>query len=296
IPSGQVRYNWCSIAEEDAYWPSRLLSAEDIMKRFPADALFSFAVSIEATLRIISHPNFANESLPAEWVTALQNGILEESKAMAKYMGLQLIEKQAERVERLLDAGGTYSEVAAELRNLKTRAEDELSLRQFVYIENASVYQKPDLFGEDVTKVLPLAQFDVEEAGNCLALGRGTASAFHLMRVMEVMLKRLAEELSIPDPIKEAERSWAIMLRKIHDGIEKSKGGQNVFFSEIESMLLGVKVAWRNPVMHVEGVYPKEQAEDIFQTVKTFSRAFAKGLPYAKLNQNDANAKSETPQ
>src|SRR5262249_6091339 len=64
--------------------------------------------------------------------------------------------------------------------------------------EDAKYFTARRLFGEEVaTKFVPANQ-DIEEAGKCLALSRGTATVFHLMRVMEAGLKALAKPLGIP--------------------------------------------------------------------------------------------------
>src|SRR5262249_39536541 len=64
--------------------------------------------------------------------------------------------------------------------------------------EDAKYFTDRRLFGEEVaTKFVPANQ-DIEEAGKCLALSRGTATVFHLMRVMEAGLKALAKPLGIP--------------------------------------------------------------------------------------------------
>jgi hypothetical protein len=95
---------------------------------------------------------------------------------------------------------------------------------------------------------------------------------------MEVCLKKLAKELDMPDPVKDAERNWGRMLERIGEGIGKVPSNKKDFYLGIHAMLTAVKTAWRNPVMHVEGTYTPERADNIFQSVKSFVREFAEGI------------------
>ena len=53
------------------------------------------------------------------------------------------------------------------------------------------------LFGDDVARAFPSSKGDIDEAGKCLALDRGTACVFHLMRILEIGLQLLAAKLGI---------------------------------------------------------------------------------------------------
>jgi hypothetical protein len=67
----------------------------------------------------------------------------------------------------------------------------ELEGRKFIQVERTDLYeQQSPIFGEKVLTEYPKAAYDISEAGKCLALGRGTACAFHLMRVIEVGIGR----------------------------------------------------------------------------------------------------------
>jgi hypothetical protein len=51
--------------------------------------------------------------------------------------------------------------------------------------DNLKYWDKEHLFGETVSQKFKDASGDIESAGNCLALGQGTACVFHLMRAMD---------------------------------------------------------------------------------------------------------------
>jgi hypothetical protein len=61
----------------------------------------------------------------------------------------------------------------------------------FVPLERAKYFppiNAPHIFGESVANAFPNSSYDIAEAGICLALARGTAAVFHLMRVLEIGL------------------------------------------------------------------------------------------------------------
>ncbi len=94
----------------------------------------------------------------------------------------------------------------------------------------------------------------------------------HLMRVMELGLKALAKALKIPYA-----PSWESYLSQIQTKIgakRKTKGVKwkrdERFFRDLSGDLISVKQAWRNPTMHIDRRYSKEEAEEIFKAVKSF--------------------------
>jgi hypothetical protein len=158
---------------------------------------------------------------------------------------------------------------------LSDRILDELSLSLFLHIpsEKMVLYeQKEPLFGLKIMEVFPTAITDIQEAGKCLALGRATACVFHLMRVMEVGLKALAKGLGIPYA-----PSWESYLRQIETKItekhsQKTKGWKKLepFYRDIAGDIQLVKIAWRNPTMHIVRSYSPEEAEDTLRAVRAF--------------------------
>jgi hypothetical protein len=100
---------------------------------------------------------------------------------------------------------------------------------------------------------------------------------------MEVGLKALAKSIRIQHA-----PSWDGYLTKIYSKLEKRPRTRGVrwkrdekFLREMSGDLIAVKQAWRNPSMHIERRYSKEEAEEIFIAVRTFMRKLA-----AKLNQD----------
>lgn len=181
----------------------------------------------------------------------------------------------------------TAQEMTNLVRELSSRIQDEVSFGIFLKIpSDLEKYYDPKgvLFGQEVADRFNSAIDDVDEAGKCLALGRGTACVFHLMRIMEAGLKSVAKALGIPYA-----PSWESYLKQINDRIEqkyKKKGVQwkkdEPFFRDVAAHLQAVKVAWRNPTMHIERSYNAEQAEEVFNATKGFMRHIATRLQEGK--------------
>ncbi|HEX5760751.1 MAG TPA: hypothetical protein VF121_16300 [Thermoanaerobaculia bacterium] len=78
-------------------------------------------------------------------------------------------------------------------------------------------------------------------------------AVFHLMRVMEAGLRVTERGLGIPST-----PSWESYLRKIRSQLERDWQDKDPtwkeeepFYQEVYNYLCGVKLAWRNSVMHV---------------------------------------------
>jgi hypothetical protein len=64
-------------------------------------------------------------------------------------------------------------------------------------------YANPELFGGQVTVKFKESRDDIEHAGNCLALGEGTACVLHLVRALEVIVRHLGKRLKVTiNPIR----------------------------------------------------------------------------------------------
>jgi hypothetical protein len=84
--------------------------------------------------------------------------------------------------------------------DMASRFHDEAAELTFLYIdaEKLNLYGQPHLFGKEVAARFPDSEYDIAEAGNCLALGRNTACVFHCMRVLEYGLSALAKKFKVP--------------------------------------------------------------------------------------------------
>lgn len=163
---------------------------------------------------------------------------------------------------------------------MRYRIEDELGLRHFLSLsdEEAGYYDPPaPLFGNEVHDKLGDLEFDIKEAGKCLALNRHTACVFHLMRVMENVVQLFGGKLGVQSP---DEKEWNPIVCQARGKVNSMSktDPQRDQYAAILNHLDGVRMAWRNPTMHVRGKYMGEEAEDIFSHIRSFMRAFVKVL------------------
>lgn len=121
---------------------------------------------------------------------------------------------------------------------------------------------------ENIADRFPGASEEVSEAAKCLALGRCTASVFHLMRALEIAVAQAAGHL---DPDLSLEKEWGKLLSDIGRKIEAlPKGDLRNNWSENHSLLYHVKQAWRNTTMHPKKTYTVEEATSIFEATRSY--------------------------
>jgi hypothetical protein len=166
------------------------------------------------------------------------------------------------------------------LRELQGRVYDQFEKSEVIIIpiRKNHFYTKRELFGAQVETRFPRIIEDIEESGKCLALGRSTATVFHLMRIMEVGVQEFGSLLGVPIP---TEKTWQDIMNRVNKAIgllpentpQEKKIKSN--YGAAASHLSNVKIAWRNEVMHPKATYTEEEAEDIFSHVKAFIRYLA---------------------
>lgn len=193
---------------------------------------------------------------------------------------LRSVAAQINRTTAVLeDEGYNPLDLFACLAELKNRLEDEAKEVVFIRLrpEVVRYYEAPKLFGEAVSNRFPQAIDDIEEAGKCLALARGTACVLHTMRILEVGLRALGKALNIPYA-----PSWESYLRQISDNIGKKHKNKTAkwkkeekFYRDISGDFLTIKQAWRNPTMHVDRKYSQDEATQIFEAAKLLMQRLA---------------------
>jgi hypothetical protein len=172
-----------------------------------------------------------------------------------------------------------YHHVVALINRLK----DELSAKMIMTVPSGKVGYfdgSNNAFPLPIQNNFPSAEYDMEEAGKCFALGRYTASVFHLMRILEVGLNTMATSLGLtvaPNwnrAITDIENEIASRSYATHPGWRVDEP----FYSEAATHFRLVKNAWRNHTMHIKEKYDEERARDIFNSVSAFMRHLATKL------------------
>jgi hypothetical protein len=106
------------------------------------------------------------------------------------------------------------------------------------------------------------------------ALGRPTASVFHLMRVMERGLQQFGKTIGV---LFADDKNWQNILDEINKKIKAMdhKLPETKNYAALASYLYNVKIAWRNEVMHPKQTYTLDEAKKIFDCVDVFLRELA---------------------
>jgi hypothetical protein len=179
----------------------------------------------------------------------------------------------------LLLANEEFARVRGALLQLQHCVRVELGTRSALIFDakSTSLWEAQGLpSGADFRTKFATAQYDMDEAAKCLAVGRGTAAVFHLMRVMETGLRAVHECLGISVALVGNNRNWGSILNRVRDAIaNKGKWPEKDLFQEIYALLDSVKDAWRNPTLHVGEKKTTEEAEHIFAMVSGFMKKLA---------------------
>jgi hypothetical protein len=186
-------------------------------------------------------------------------------------IGLTVSVRCIDSIVEALAGGTTIGGYVDSLSQLENTISWEMQDKLFMFIppDRAAFYAKNDLFGPEVTVKFPDVQFDVIEAGNTYASGRGTACVFHLMRIMEFGVQRFGTVLGVT---LASEKNWQPILEEVDKKIKAlpQKAERTIQLADVSTMLYHVKIAWRNPTMHPKQTYTLEEAENIMLATRTF--------------------------
>ena len=207
----------------------------------------------------------------------------------ASIPSLNPVVHQIERTTHRLATGILPLVLNTELEGLQLRVMDELRNHFYfpVTAANAQLYENPMPYGETVYEAFPSARDDLVDAARCLIFSQPTAAAFHLMRVLEVALKCFAKKLKI-----DYGSSWDAYFRAIEGKLNrpyKDKTRPELKAEPEQRAILGdlmaVKLAWRNPTMHIERRYADHEALQVFVTASMLLERMANAGIRERLKQ-----------
>jgi hypothetical protein len=223
---------------------------------------------------------------------------LAEIKKHSKAIGLSISEATATDLlnevseqQKIIN----YQSVVTQLKCLRKIIEIEMKDKAFFYIspERGRFWPKYDqpLFGTEVTQAFPSADFEIHQAGVCLAIGLGTASVFHQMRVLERGLMVLGSTFSV----LVEHRNWEQVIQDIEKkirGMHDDPAWKSLpdwkekreSYAQIASHFGVLKDAWRNYTMHARGKYTEDEAEMVFLNVRDFMQKLA-GLGLKEIHE-----------
>jgi hypothetical protein len=260
------------------------------MLEFKADAFFEATRLMQHTLTAIQvsksksvkeHPD---GSVTVELITdavliRVLKGRNSDLRASLEVLGARITLMALRELDAKLSGDTTYESITKGYEDVASTLRRELTETKLLVLnrEERLWYDplKPPFGSMFDLRFTTHGAFELDEACKCLGLGRPTAAVFHLMRLLEVGIRAIAASLGIPDPVKPAERNWAIVLKKIRDGIDakwpgtaQRMSGDGQLFDALYASLDAVKNPFRNATMHVENKYTEAEAQHIFAMVK----------------------------
>jgi hypothetical protein len=213
-----------------------------------------------------------------ERLRGLLPSLLENVIASCASLELELARMHARRILEQVAPNQPLVELISNIKELAQRIDDECNGRLFLFVPpaRAEYFVDESPFGERVKNKFPKLAEDIAEVSKCFATGRYTAAVFHLMRVMEVGVTRVAKALGVTIP---SSGTWGAMLGPIDRAINslpaattKEKTRRDTF-AEAAAHLRHTKNAWRNNTMHPKETYTEEEAKTIFQNVRAFTES-----------------------
>jgi len=175
----------------------------------------------------------------------------------------------------------TYEDIRKALGEIQATFKRELKSVKILSLDSAdlTLYEAFTLFGPNVHAAFPSARDDIAEAGRCLALDRGTACVFHLMRALESACQVVASKIgaTITDGGGKT-LPWGVIADNMKTKIDAMapKGGPDqTKWYRVQSFLVVVNRAWRVPTNHPKEHYTTAEARMVFDAAKAFMQELA---------------------
>lgn len=268
--------------------PLRSYAADWDMLQVNAKAFYSTSADLQVIRSLVNDHgkngvdlNLSLTEDDAKVVASLAEQMAAEVANMGARVTLAAVNRL---VEGALAGALSYHQVLALTADINSRIRDELDGRiLFCLSELEAAFYNPSvaLISREFAEHFPSAAYDVEEAGRCYALERYTASVFHATRILEFGIRAMARCLNIPDPLRPAERNWAIILKAIKTEIDarwtaaERMSGDGEFFEDLHATLDAVRNPMRNATMHPQRQYAENEAYDVVRSVGRFMRKLA---------------------
>ena len=120
-----------------------------------------------------------------------------------------------------------------------------------------------------ISRLTSECKTEVDEAGRCLAFSRPTASGFHILRAVELVVKQLIVSLGLTvPPVQRC--NWGEYISILRDGNAPK---------EITDLLQVLKDNYRNPIMHPEQTLDIDESVGLFSMCQSVIEVLCKKMP-----------------
>lgn len=157
-----------------------------------------------------------------------------------------------------------YGGLRAECLSLEKVLFSEARTKQFYTLpvsryNNNYLLEKPEKFLKEGTfsKLSEMARFDFTSACRCLVFGEATASAFHILRATEEVLKHYYFKHVKSKRLKPKDQVWGAMTTAL--GNKKVRRPNKAILDSLDL----VRRHYRNPTQHPQIKYDISEAEDL---------------------------------
>lgn len=119
------------------------------------------------------------------------------------------------------------------------------------------------------SKITPRISEEIDESGRCLAFSRFTASAFHSLRAVELLVLQWIDRLGIPKPTPNR-CNWGEYISLLR--------GASVH-KQATDLLQVIKDNYRNPIMHPEDTVDHDSAISLFAICNSAIEVICRHIP-----------------
>jgi hypothetical protein len=238
-----------------------LVSLWDFVNRFHSSLSNSIFVEI-GRIENIASVSAHEELVPPK----------DRERVLAMLAGISLLSVEAELAETLAFAKDlskdwqsqvTFGALVHSLKDIRRVMQSEMEKREFFCIPPPlnDYYEKEKPLGDAVYKAYPSARFDLTEAASCIACNRNVASAFHLMRAVEVGIRELGRDRQIQFALNGTIefKQWGEIIRQLEDAVMHIQNWQNShvkdeahkFYNKALFEIRAFNDGWRRHAAHV---------------------------------------------
>jgi hypothetical protein len=273
--------------------PNRLVSLWDMLA-FKAGDIYGRITALTGFAAVFMNtPNVAVSTLPQQITDEIVKALepLTNESPGSPFTPVSVLAQRLITGIRTPDVNLQSRILAERVFALMARFKEICDEQLFFFIpkDQRGYFQTMDTFGPDFRKRFPSAATDAEESGKCLALDRPTACVFHLMRVAEHGLRRLARKLRVQlthrglrHPIEFAD--WEKVIIGCNNRIAaartlplgKKRQAQLDMYSDAADHCTYMKDIWRNNVSHARKPYSPTEAKGSMERVGGFMTFLAR--------------------
>lgn len=154
------------------------------------------------------------------------------------------------------------SELKGICRGLRKTLESELQTHEAFIVTpkrfdtNRLLYDIGSLMSPNVFSLLPeITQYDLSEAGKCIAFERPTAAAFHFLRATEAVLRYFC--CSLIRRRRVSHLLWGDMVQDLRHRNKTSR------YTTLYNNLDNIRHSYRNPTQHPDAIYDIHEVQDL---------------------------------